>query len=108
MGLTDREKKIIEEMEAALSAEDPRLAASLEKPVRPNILRNVLGLLAGIALILAGVIAKFVLLGVVGFLIALASLATIRVGKFSLKGPASGKQRKPGGGMQARWDRRSN
>ena len=52
MGLTDREKKIIEEMEAALSAEDPRLAASLEKPVRPNILRNVLGLLAGIALIL--------------------------------------------------------
>ena len=103
MGLTDREKKIIEEMEAALSAEDPRLAASLEKPVRPNILRNVLGLLAGIALILAGVIAKFVLLGVVGFLIALASLATTRIGKFSLKTPKPPKS----GGMQARWDRRA-
>ena len=106
MGLTDREKKIIEEMEAALTAEDPRLAASLEKPVRPNILRNLVGLLAGIALILAGVIAKFVLLGVLGFVIALASLATIRVGKFSLKAPGSGKPPK-NGGMQARWDRRA-
>ena len=103
MGLTDREKKIIEEMEAALSAEDPRLAASLEKPVRPNILRNVLGLIAGIALILTGVIAKFALIGVLGFLVALASLATIRVGKLTIKAPKPPKS----GGMQARWDRRA-
>ena len=104
MGLTDREKKIIEEMEAALSAEDPRLAASLEKPVRANIAKNLLGLIAGIALILSGVIAKFVLLGVLGFVVALASLATIRVGKLSIKTPKPPKS----GGMQARWDRRSN
>ena len=104
MGLTDREKKIIEEMEAALTAEDPRLAASLEQPARVNILRNVLGLIAGIALILSGVIAKFVLLGVLGFVIALASLATVRIGKFSLKSPKPPKS----GGMQARWDRRAN
>ena len=104
MGLTDREKKIIEEMEAALTAEDPRLAASLEQPARVNILRNVLGLIAGIALILTGVIAKFALIGVLGFLVALASLATIRVGKLSIKTPKPPKS----GGMQARWDRRSN
>ena len=103
MGLTDREKKIIEEMEAALTAEDPRLAASLVKPVRPSILLNVIGLLAGIALILAGVIAKLVILGVLGFLVALASLATIRVGKLTIKRPKPPKS----GGMQARWDRRS-
>ncbi len=104
MGLTDREKKIIEEMEAALTAEDPRLAASLVKPASPSILLNVVGLLAGIALILAGVIAKFALIGVVGFLVALASVATVRIGKFSIKAP---KAPKPGGGMQARWDRRA-
>mgnify|MGYP006289942773 CR=1 FL=1 len=103
MGLTDREKKIIEEMEAALTAEDPRLAASLVKPVRPSILLNVIGLLAGIALILAGVIAKLVILGVLGFLVALASLATIRVGKLTIKAPKPPKS----GGMQARWDRRA-
>ena len=107
MGLTDREKKIIEEMEAALTAEDPRLAASLVKPVRPSILLNVIGLLAGIALILAGVIAKLALLGILGFIIALASVATARIGKFSIKAPNSGKSGKPGGGMQARWDRRA-
>ena len=84
-------------------SEDPRLAASLEKPARANILRNLLGLIAGIALILTGVIAKFVLLGILGFLVALASLATVRIGKFSLKSPKPPKS----GGMQARWDRRA-
>ena len=103
MGLTDREKKIIEEMEAALTAEDPRLVASMGEH-RPNILLNLLGILLGIALILAGVIAKFALLGVAGFLVALVSAATIRIGRInglSFKAPKSGK-------MQQRWDRRAN
>ena len=34
MGLTDREKKIIEEMEAALTAEDPKLVATMERAPR--------------------------------------------------------------------------
>ena len=38
MGLTDREKKIIDEMERALASEDPRLAAALERNVRPRLL----------------------------------------------------------------------
>ena len=105
MGLTDREKKIIEEMEAALTAEDPRLVASMGK-YRPNIVLNVLGVLFGMGLILAGVIAKFALLGVVGFLVALASAATVRIGRASainfnkLKGAKSNR-------IQDRWDRRN-
>jgi hypothetical protein len=102
MGLTDREKKIIEEMEAALTAEDPRLVASMGQH-RPNIALNVLGVLFGLGLILAGVISKFALLGVAGFLVALVAAATIRVGRvktINFKAPKSNR-------IQDRWDRRN-
>jgi hypothetical protein len=102
MGLTDREKKIIEEMEAALTAEDPRLVASMGKH-RPNIVLNVLGVLVGLGMILAGVIANFALLGVAGFLVALASAATVRIGRvkeLKIKAPKSNR-------IQDRWDRRN-
>ena len=108
MGLTEREKKIIEEMEAALTAEDPRLVASMEER-RPNILLNVLAILLGIGLIIAGVIANFALLGIAGFLVALAGAATMKIGRaggaggigrIGMKKPNSGK-------IQERWDKRS-
>lgn len=105
MGLTDREKKIIEEMEAALTAEDPRLVASMGQR-RPNILLNVLGVLLGLGLILAGVIANFALLGVAGFLVALVSAVTVRIGRIkginlsAAKAPKSNR-------IQDRWDRRN-
>ncbi|MFM8447071.1 MAG: DUF3040 domain-containing protein [Candidatus Nanopelagicaceae bacterium] len=101
MGLTDREKKIIEEMEAALTAEDPRLVASMGQH-RPNIALNVLGVLLGLGLILAGVIANFAPLGVAGFLVALASAATVRgrIGAVKFKAPKSNR-------IQDRWDRRN-
>ena len=54
MGLTDREKQIIEQMERALASEDPRLVATMERK-RPSILLNLLVIGLGIALILAGV-----------------------------------------------------
>ncbi|MBU6263917.1 MAG: DUF3040 domain-containing protein, partial [Actinomycetales bacterium] len=55
MGLTDREKQIIAEMERALSTEDPRLAATLEQNGRPRIGKNIALILLGIALVLSGV-----------------------------------------------------
>ena len=100
MGLSDREKKIIEEMEAALKAEDPRLVATLERN-RPSILLNVIAIAIGIAVLLTGVITKIALVGIAGFLILLAGAATIR-----LK-PTLGKKRQPGNKMAARWDRRN-
>ena len=102
MGLTDREKKIIDEMERALASEDPRLAAALERNVRPRLLLNIAAILAGIALILAGVIANFALLGVAGFLIALTGAVTIRIGKVEIKAKDP-----RGARIQDRWDRRN-
>lgn len=104
MGLTDREKQIIEEMERELASEDPRLVATMERK-RPGLIFNLLAVLLGIALILAGVIAKFALLGIVGFLVALGGATTIRIGmpNIKVKGPGF-----PGkGNIQDRWDRRN-
>ena len=102
MGLTDREKQIIAEMERALSTEDPRLAATLEQNGRLRIGKNIALILLGIALVLSGVIAKLAILGIAGFLVALAGAATIRVGKVSLKARSPKSNR-----IQDRWDRRN-
>ena len=102
MGLTDREKQIIAEMERALSSEDPRLAATMGQSARPRIGKNIALILLGIGLILSGVIAKLAILGIAGFLVALAGAATIRVGKVNLKGKAP-----KGNRIQDRWDRRN-
>ena len=111
MGLTDREKKIIEEMEAALTAEDPKLVATMERAPRRFGL-NIAGILLGIALILSGVIAKLAILGIVGFLVALVSAATIRIkpfgAKFSGIAPGSNRSKAPKRSrIQDRWDRRN-
>lgn len=104
MGLTDREKEIIDQMERALASEDPRLVATMERN-RPRILLNIIVIVAGIALVLTGVITKLVILGVIGFLIALIGAATIRISRvgssnFKIKAPKGSK-------IQDRWDRRN-
>ena len=103
MALSDRERQIIQEMEAALQAEDPRLVATMARR-RPSLLLNAVAILIGITLLLSGVIAKLTWLGILGFLVALAGAATIRIApKASIKLP---KPTGPGR-MQERWDRRN-
>lgn len=104
MALSDREKKIIEEMERALQTEDPRLVATMERR-RPSLFFNLLAIALGIALLLGGVIAKLEILGVAGFLVALVGAATIKLRPQNL---ALGIKRPQGGKMQERWDRRNN
>jgi hypothetical protein len=111
MGLTDREKKIIEEMEAALTAEDPKLVATMERAPRRFGL-NIAGIILGIALILTGVITKTAILGILGFLVALASAATIRIKPIAAKiGVGSRASRASRASkrsrIQDRWDRRN-
>lgn len=104
MGLTDREKQIIEAMERELASEDPRLVATMERR-RPGLIFNLLAVILGIALILSGVIAKFALLGIIGFLVALGGAATVRIGKPNIKVKGTGFKGK--GSIQERWDRRN-
>lgn len=71
MALSDREQKLLEQMEQALYAEDPRFATRIRTHglgrSRRRILLGVLGLLAGLGLVLLGVLRQQVWIGGVGF-----------------------------------------
>ena len=75
MSLSDRERRLLAEMEEALATDDPRLqsrlAGSTITASRPRILLGVSLSFIGIAIIFAGLISKTTPIGVAGFLVAL-------------------------------------
>ena len=77
MPLSEHEQRLLEQMERALYAEDPKLASTLRGAdvgthQRRRLILGALGVVAGLALLLVGVSAGWPL-GVVGFLVMLAS-----------------------------------
>jgi hypothetical protein len=90
---------MLEQMERALYAEDPKFATALEGSglrtyTRRRVYQAVAGFLVGIALLMAGMVAKQVWLSVVGFLVML-GCAVLAVTGWR-KAPRPGEQ--PGGG----------
>lgn len=78
MPLSDHEQRLLDEIEQALYAEDPKFAASVRSAragsrTRRSAALCVLGVLAGLALVLVGLIATIVALSVVGFVLLVAS-----------------------------------
>ncbi|MCQ9135765.1 MULTISPECIES: DUF3040 domain-containing protein [Streptomyces] len=76
MPLSEHEQRMLEQMERALYAEDPKFASALEGSglrtyTRRRVYQAIAGFLVGIALLMAGVVAKQVWLSVVGFLVML-------------------------------------
>ena len=72
MPLSEHEQRLLEQMEKALYAEDPKFATSLRssrgsKASRGRAALGVLAILAGLGLLLAGVATTVIALGVVGF-----------------------------------------
>jgi len=77
--LSEHERQLLEQIEQALVAEDPKFASSyrmsdLRRHYRRRLLRGGLGLVAGLGLLLAGVVTKLVALGVGGFVVMLLAL----------------------------------
>lgn len=73
MPLSEHEQRLLEQMERALYAEDPKFASSLRSAgPRPGSRRRaaigVLVALVGVALLVAGAATSIIPLGVVGFL----------------------------------------
>lgn len=73
MPLSEHEQRLLEQMERALYAEDPKFATSMRSARggagdRRRIVIGVIGLLVGLGLLVAGVAAKLVIVGVLGFL----------------------------------------
>ena len=118
MALSDHERRLLAEMEAALEADDPRLVSTMTGKVRTKqggrVVQGGLLLLAGMAILLGGLIARLVPVSLLGFLVALAGVVFVisNVGG-SLGGARSGnKSPKPKKApwtdrMEQRWDRRN-
>jgi predicted lipid-binding transport protein (Tim44 family) len=74
--LSDHEQRMLEQMERALYAEDPKFATTLEGSelrtyTRKRVYQAIAGFLLGIALLMGGMVAQQIWLSVVGFLIML-------------------------------------
>lgn len=131
MPLSEHEQRLLEQMERALYAEDPKFATSLRgKDPRSNFRRRILlasvGFLVGIILLMTGLVAKVPLVSVLGFVAMLLSVF-LAVTSYRAVGAAAqlgvvdgGAVRKPqtgsrkqksgrsGGGMMSRLEERWN
>jgi len=122
--LSEHEQRMLEQMERALYAEDPKFATALEGSglrtyTRRRVYQAVAGFLVGIALLMAGMVAQQIWISVVGFLVML-GCAVLAVTGWR-KAPKPGEQpqqaargRRSGGQarrsmmdrIEARWQRR--
>jgi len=116
MALSDHERRLLAEMEAALEADDPRLVSTMSGKVRTKqggrVLQGGLLLLVGMAILLGGLIAQVVLVSLLGFLVALAGVVFIASNLGGSVGGARQKSPKPKKApwtdrMEQRWDRRN-
>ncbi len=87
MALSDREQKLLEQMEKALYAEDPKFASSLRRSgltiapgERRHVILGLLSLVAGLALVFGSVVSKIVIVGIPGFLLVLTGFVFIARG----------------------------
>lgn len=126
MALSEREQRLLEQMEQALYAEDPRFATRLRSAglggSRRRLLIAALGIIAGLGLLVLAVLGQHVWLGAVGFIVMVAAGAfafapTRKDGPTGTVGPdgvvnrAKGAKAKGQGGfmqrLEQRWERRS-
>lgn len=117
MPLSEHERKLLAEMEAALTQDDPRLVSTLSGKIRTpqgsRVLVGVIALFGGMAILLAGLIAKIPAIGIAGFIISLVG-AFLIISNFSTGvmnnavGNKSSKNKKSWGNrLEERWDKRN-
>ena len=100
MALSEHEQRLLEQMEKALYAEDPKFATSLRSPslsraTRGRAVLGVLGVLLGMGVLLAGVAVPLPALGVLGFALMLIS-AVVAYAAFKAPAPATETAEQPG------------
>lgn len=125
MPLSDNEQRLLEQMERALYAEDPKFASAMRGANRRagagrRLVLGGGGVVVGLVLLVVGVAQQIVLLGVLGFVFMLAGTAyavssqrrsgpTGVVGAGGTVRPAAPARRRRGSfvqRMEERWDRR--
>jgi len=124
MPLSEYEQRVLEQMERALTSDDPRLANTFESGGRRPVVRYMIaavGLLGGLLLLVLGAALSNMVLGIIGFVVMFAAVAWAFASKPKAKGPEGvvrpdgktgprpAKPARPSGfmaRMEARWDRR--
>ncbi len=74
--LSEHEQRMLDQIEKALYAEDPKFAQSVRARdprvhYRRRMIQAAIGFLLGVGLLLAGVVTKYIWMGVAGFLVML-------------------------------------
>ena len=118
MPLSDHEQRLLDQIERALYAEDPKFASTvratdLRSHVRSRLWRAGALLIVGIVVLLVGVVSKQPVIGILGFLVMLTALflaltsykrvASAEAGKLRVVG--SERRGKPTGGRSPRGSR---
>ena len=81
MPLSDHEQRLLEQIERALYAEDPKFASSvratdLRTHYRRRLIRSAIGLVVGLAILVAGLVTQafYLVVGVIGFVVMVLSV----------------------------------
>jgi hypothetical protein len=114
--LSEHEQRLLDEIEQALYAEDPKFASSVRsarahRRLRSSVLLCVLGVLAGLGLVLVGLLTNIIALAVLGFVLLVGSCGygaqSLRHRHSNAAGPAAGAQRPPKpGSLRSRMEDR--
>ena len=116
MPLSEHERRQLEQIEAALRAGDPRFADAVRAAdprvhYRRRVIGAALGFLAGVGLLLAGVVVNVILIAVAGYVVMLACSMWARTSYRRMTGStparAPGKDRGTGTKWHAARDRRA-
>lgn len=114
MGLSEREQKLLEELERGLMESDSGFAAKVERVGNPagRLIGGVLLAIIGLGVLVTGVFIQFAPVGVIGFLVMLAGLvlatSNLQLPELpeGLTKPGSGPQGPGRNFFEDRWDKR--
>ena len=112
MPLSEHERRQLEQIEAALRAGDLRFAGAMRTAgpwvhYRRRVIAAALGFLAGVGLLLAGVVVNVIWIAVAGFVVMLACTLWAVTSYRRMTGRASAKDKGPGGNRRAATGRRA-
>jgi hypothetical protein len=118
--LSEHEQRLLEQMERALYAEDPKFASALEGTglrtyTRRRVYLAAAGFVVGIGLLMGGMVAQLIWVSVVGFLVMLGcAVLAVTAWRRGLHGHGTGPRTAPAprrkagvmDRMEQRWQRR--
>ena len=106
MPLSEHEERLLAQMEAALSQEDPKLVSALSQKKSKRSPLLTLGFIT----LFVGLVSQVVIAGVAGFIVALAGLyrliTTSRSGFAGAKAPRGKRKSRFNSILEERWERR--